>query len=213
MPGQKLTDFYDRISDRYDLIMNMSGYTLISRLLINTIPTHFKSPVVLDMGCGTGITSGLIRKRFTDAGITGLDNSKKMLEIYSKKFPGNQTLLGDFNRNNGFRTYPEDIPVILPSMSFDIVISAGAVLEYGILEKAFSLIYRLLKTDGMAVIIGTKKNIFTDMLGNIYWKYKLPRSRDVNTLLTKIGFSHVSNNSNHTYFPISLFKEIIIAWK
>jgi len=101
----------------------------------------------------------------------------------------------------------------LAPCSFDIVVSVGAVLEYGIPDKVFSFIYNVLKNSGMAVIISAKKSFFTDIVGTIYWKYKLPDTREVLSTISQSGFRHISCNSSNNCFPVNFFKKIIIAYK
>jgi len=62
MADSKLTTFYDRISDKYDLVMNLTGYTILSRLVFQKLPNRYISPHILDLGCGTGITTRLIEE-------------------------------------------------------------------------------------------------------------------------------------------------------
>ena len=213
MADSKLTTFYDRISDKYDLVMNLTGYTILSRLVFKKLPNRYTSPRILDLGCGTGITTRLIEEKFLNARITALDNSENMLNIYRKKFPENEVMLGDFNGENGFYAYPGMKRAPLPPGAFDIVVSVGAVLEYGIPDKVFSFIYDVLKTSGMAVIIGAKKSFFTDIAGTICWKYKLPDTREILSTIGQSGFRHISCNGSGNRFPANFFKEIIIAYK
>ena len=213
MTGKKLSYFYDRISGQYDSIMNVIGYTLINKIIFKTLPNHFITPDVLDMGCGTGITTRLIEKKYQGATITGLDGSDRMLDIYYQRYPQNRLLMGDFNQEKLFYSYPDrEITPLMPG-SFDIIISSGAVMEYGILDKAFTLIHKLLRPGGMMIIIGTKKSRLSDFTGAMWWKYQSPPTQEVLSIIKQTGFSNIRNNSDTVHFPIGLIKEIIIAHK
>lgn len=213
MIRKTLLSFYDRIAGKYDILMNLTGYTLINRMIFKTLPDHFVSPEVLDLGCGTGITTRLVRERFRGAKVTGLDASDRMLNIYATKFPQHKVLLGDFNQDRIFYSYPDRNMVTLLPGSFDMVVSSGAVLEYGDLETIFALIHKLLRNGGMAVIIGTRKNFITDLIGPAYWKYKALPTEEILSLIEQAGFNNISNKANNSHFPIRYFKEIIIAYK
>lgn len=66
---------YAHIYDRYAGIQRHAAYELIGKEYGN----HFKS--VLEIGCGTGHYTSLLREKFTGARIKALDISRKMIEL------------------------------------------------------------------------------------------------------------------------------------
>jgi 2-polyprenyl-3-methyl-5-hydroxy-6-metoxy-1,4-benzoquinol methylase len=65
-------------------------------LIINSVPAGSS---VLDLGCGTGEP---IAKFFIDKGfkVTGIDGSKKMIELCKKRFPSEQWIVSDMREIN-----------------------------------------------------------------------------------------------------------------
>jgi len=58
-----------------------------------------ESPLmVLDLGCGAGNVTGLLRRRWPDAEITGVDGSPEMLERAGQAVPGCRFMLADIAR-------------------------------------------------------------------------------------------------------------------
>ena len=81
---KKVYKVYDKIFDWFDQHRNkdlMESYYL--NLILDNVPASGK---VLDLGCGTGepLAKFFIEKGFK---ITGVDGSKKMIEICKKRFP------------------------------------------------------------------------------------------------------------------------------
>jgi trans-aconitate 2-methyltransferase len=62
---------------------------------------------VVDLGCGPGNSTALLRARWPDAGLSGVDNSPQMLERARQDFPAIEWILGDAG------SYTPDEPVDL----------------------------------------------------------------------------------------------------
>ena len=60
---------------------------------------------ILDVGCGPGNSTQVLRLRWPRAEITGLDNSKKMIEEARKSYPGGKWLVGDASELEGEGAY------------------------------------------------------------------------------------------------------------
>lgn len=63
-------------------------------------PDGSGTPVILDIGAGTGLLSALILRKYPDARITLLDISEKMLGVARERFAGNKNIsfqLGDYS--------------------------------------------------------------------------------------------------------------------
>jgi len=88
---KKIRSPYDKVADSYDNYYcspeDMAENQFLKRILSQCM--HPGS--ILDVGCGTGAFSDLFPKR----GITGIDPSKKMIDVAKKKHPlGNRLLVG-----------------------------------------------------------------------------------------------------------------------
>lgn len=58
-----------------------------ARDLLNAIPSSFQPKVVYDLGCGPGNSSALLKQRWRDAKIVGVDSSADMLDQARSIYP------------------------------------------------------------------------------------------------------------------------------
>jgi trans-aconitate 2-methyltransferase len=65
-----------------------------ARELLVRVPLG-RAAVVVDLGCGPGNSTALLRERWPDAKLTGIDNSPEMLERARRDFPSIEWILGD----------------------------------------------------------------------------------------------------------------------
>lgn len=111
-PNQtKVYEVYEKIVDWFD---GARTKTLMEveylNLIVNAVPAGGS---VLDLGCGTGepIAQFFINKGFK---VTGVDGSKKMIELCKKRFPSEQWLVSDMCDVN----LPQQFDIILAWHSF-----------------------------------------------------------------------------------------------
>jgi trans-aconitate 2-methyltransferase len=69
---------------------------------------------IIDLGCGPGNSTGVLRQRWPKARITGLDNSPEMIASASKSYPDQEWVIGDI------ATWKAPVP-------FDVVFSNAAL--------------------------------------------------------------------------------------
>ncbi len=160
---QRVEQLYDTRAGVYESHMNRVGYgrAVFDILESSSSLTEFPE-VILDLGCGTGITTGALKRIYPRSQITGVDCSENMLEIYRSRFPDVRTIKGNFN---DLRTLDG-----LESDSFDAVFSTCAVSEYGDFGKALPLVYRVLRPEGTFITIGIKRNPVSWVTGPV-WGY------------------------------------------
>src|SRR2546423_10008612 len=72
---------------------------------------------IIDLGCGPGNSTGLLRERWPEAAITGLDSSPEMLDAARRDHPGIEFIGGG-------------IPRSAPAAPFDLSFSRAA-LQWG----------------------------------------------------------------------------------
>jgi ubiquinone/menaquinone biosynthesis C-methylase UbiE len=124
-------------------------FDLIAKTVIDrTGKKDFASFDVLDLGCGTGIsTRALFEKGFKK--ILGIDISDGMLEK-AREFAEANSL--SIPKTNYFLGSAEEIDQALPKRKFDLI-SAFAAFHWFCTEKALTQIKTALKTDGLFVIV------------------------------------------------------------
>jgi trans-aconitate 2-methyltransferase len=68
--------------------------TRAARDLLARVPLG-RAKRVVDLGCGPGNSTALLRERWPDATLSGIDNSPEMLERARRDFPSSEWILGD----------------------------------------------------------------------------------------------------------------------
>ena len=68
--------------------------TRAARELLIRVPLA-RAARVVDLGCGPGNSTALLRERWPDARLSGVDNSPEMLERAGRDFPAIEWILGD----------------------------------------------------------------------------------------------------------------------
>jgi ubiquinone/menaquinone biosynthesis C-methylase UbiE len=132
---------YDRIAVRYH-----DGRTNPKKMIFNhynempatlSLLRHIKGKKILDLGCGTGIYTKILKRR--GAKVQGIDISPKMIEIAKQYVKGIDFKVGSAAK--------------LPykSGTFDIVLASLVVHYFGNLDKAFGEIRRVLKKNGVFI--------------------------------------------------------------
>jgi ubiquinone/menaquinone biosynthesis C-methylase UbiE len=145
---------------------------------------------ILDLGCGTGSTTLLLKKAFPQAEVVGLDLSPYMLVVAQDK--ANQSRLEiPFQQGNAEQTG-------FPDASFDLVTASllfhevPPLVACTILQEAF----RLLKAGGEVLILDGNQSTLrqTDWLTQIFEEpyIKDYASGDVAAWMSTAGFGDVS---------------------
>ncbi|MFC2163029.1 class I SAM-dependent DNA methyltransferase [Candidatus Altiarchaeota archaeon] len=205
---------YDRSAGFYDFVMGLSRYNATIEGLFDSIEVDLPdNPNILDVGCGTGLASKTIMNNFDGFCLTGVDCSQDMLRIYSNRFPEARIVLGDFNDEASLKCHESKECFDLADDAYHMIISCGAVSEYGDLERILPLIHRILADDGVFINLGVEKSLFSSLSGR-FWKYNASGSARLRSLLKSIGFSHVEKiEIPKKFFPSNLIRYIIKARK
>lgn len=130
---------YDRIASKYHekrkskLIYNEYNEMPATLSLLKNV----KGRKILDLGCGTGIYTKILKKRGAIA--SGIDLSPKMIELAKKNVKG-----VDFRVGSVYK---------LPYKpgTFDMVLASLVMNYFSNLDKAFREIKRVLKRDGVFI--------------------------------------------------------------
>jgi len=132
---------YDRIAGKYHEGRKV-GWKMVYNEF-NELPAtlsllkKIKGKKVLDLGCGTGIYTKILKKK--GARVWGIDISPRMIDIAKKEVKGVEFRIGSATK--------------LPykSATFDIVLASLVVHYFGNIDKAFREIRRVLKKDGVFI--------------------------------------------------------------
>jgi predicted TPR repeat methyltransferase len=205
---------YDRVSELYETLMHISGHMKATKKLLAEVEFDLPmKPRILDMGCGTGLGTQVLRQRFPQASITGLDYSEKMLRIYRKRYPENKIVFGDFNNPDSFRDFTHKRPVSLNEGMFDLVISTAAVTEYGQLDRLIPYIYRILGDEGCFFSIGVRKRKL-NILSSKIWHLNTITVAEYMKKCEQAGFGKVRRiQIGAGLFPSNLLKFSVLAKK
>lgn len=209
---EQVAKMFDTISGNYDNLNRVIsfGIDIKWRKKVVAIVQKKNAKIILDIATGTGDLAIMMANQAVDK-IIGLDISKGMLEVGTKKIASKQLtqkidmVLGDSENI----AYPDDY--------FDAVTVAFGVRNFENLEKGLSEILRTLKPNGTFVILETSvptqtpykqgyafytKNILP-LIGKLFSKDNVaygylsesaaafPFGEALNNILRKVGFIEV----------------------
>lgn len=202
----KIKEVYNKRAKAYDKIFEKIRYNSTLRAIINSTDLDIpKDSNILDIGCGTGLATEILLEKYPESKIMGLDYSEEMLKIYNEKFKDITSLLADFNNTTGLHILKKD--------SFNLVISTGAVSEYGDLDIVIPFIYKIIKNNGLFVNIGIKKN-FMNFIPSKLWHYKPAGRKKFSLACKNSGFKEINSiKLSWNHFPTNIMKFAIIARK
>ncbi|MDO8755542.1 MAG: methyltransferase domain-containing protein [Anaerolineales bacterium] len=162
---------------------------------------------VLDLGCGTGLLTRMIKQSIPDAHVTGLDGDEEVLKIARDKSRGTDI---QWDRALAF-----DMPY--PDHSFDAVLSSFVTHHLTSADKArtFQEVRRVLRPDGGFHIVdfGPPFNLLTRIQASVMKNFE--RTADnfagrIVPMLTEAGFGS-ANEAGHvvTFFgPVAFYRAI-----
>ena len=189
---EQVTEMFDNIAESYDFLnhsLSLGMDNIWRRKAIKKIQNNPKN--ILDIATGTG-DFAIIAAKHTEAQITGIDISEKMLDIGIKKI-GRKKLT---KRISLQKADAERLPFI--ENSFDAITAGFGVRNFEDIFKGLSEMYRVLKNNGVVAILEPSiPNKFP--LNQIYHLY-------FHHLLPAIG-SWISKDQNaYKYLPNSVEK-------
>jgi len=186
----QVKQMFNKIAKRYDLLnhtLSLGMDFVWRRKAIKKITNNPKK--ILDIATGTA-DFAISAAKYTDANITGIDISDRMINIGGKKIIKKDLK----NRIKLSIADSENLP--FDKSSFDAITAGFGVRNFENLEKGLNEIYRVTKKDGFVVILEpSTPEIFP--LKQIFRFY-------FNTILPKIGTLLSDDKSAYTYLPNSV---------
>ena len=129
---------FNMIANKYDFVNNVMSFGTQNHVKNRAIKMLDIKPHdnVIDLCCGTGDLSGIIKKTSPHACITGIDFSEKMLSVAKEKYTGICFMQGDVTN----LPYADN--------SFDYAVMGFGLRNILNAEKAVEEVYRILKPNG-----------------------------------------------------------------
>lgn len=207
MRSEKL---YSILAKVYDpIILKIFGYEVAADYFVQELPFTKKDEIeVLDVGCGTGLYTFAILKKFPNAKIIAFDLNEKMLEEIKNK-------LKERNLENSVKVSKADISYLVfeNDKQFDLIITGG-VLEHLDIISAIKSLSKHLKIGGYFLNAGVRKNLFGKIVGKVWGLKNLFLKDEVVRAFQENGYSLVKYiKLPLKYFLIRLAKEAYIFKK
>lgn len=171
----KTQSFYDRIADVHNLAMKINGYRDSVAKYLRSLDLKLDSDsLVLDAGCGTGlVTLALYNAGYRPKRTLALDLSFKSLGVAKEQFAADK------------KAYDGEIDAIQGNLlslpfedeKFEAVLTCGA-LEYVPLDAGLREMARVLKKDGILILIPVRPSIVGSVLEVLY-NFKTHPLKDV----------------------------------
>jgi trans-aconitate 2-methyltransferase len=126
---------------------------------------------IVDLGCGPGNSTGLLRDRWPEAAITGLDSSADMLAAARRDHPGIEFVVGD-------------IASWAPAQPYDLVFSNAALQWVGNHERLLPQLIEAVAADGILAVQMPRNHDFAthrlmrQVAAEAPWRDKLAGARD-----------------------------------
>ena len=186
----QIESMFDDISKRYDKLNQILTFGLHKRWRRRAIDLIDNNPEkILDIATGTA-DFAIAAKKLNPKSIIGIDISEKMIEIGNKK-------LRRKNLNHFIRLKIADSQNLpFEDNYFDAITIGFGVRNFEEIEKSISEAYRVLKKDGILLIMepSTKNNKFLSLLSKFYFE----------VIVTNIGYLFSKNSSAYNYLSESV---------
>lgn len=145
---------FNMIACKYDFVNNVMSFGLqnyVKRRAISLLEIKPHDNII-DLCCGTGDLSGIIKREHSNACVTGIDFSEQMLAIAKAKNPKIRFMQGDVTN----LPYEDNF--------FDIAVMGFGLRNILNAEKAVEEVFRILKPNGVFLHLDFgQKNIASKM--------------------------------------------------
>lgn len=206
--ASKTQSFYDRIADVHNLAMKINGYRDSVAKYLRSLDLKLDSDsLVLDAGCGTGlVTLALYKAGYRPKKTVALDLSFNSLTVAQEQFEKDK------------KVHDKDVDPVqgnllslpFPDGKFDAVLTCGA-LEYVPLDAGLAEMARVLKKDGILILIPVRPSIVGSVL-EILYNFKTHPIKEVKTNAERY-FDIVGNYKFPVTDPIGWSKMLFLLRK
>ncbi len=216
-----MEELYSRLAPVWDATLTMSGFKRgLCRYVLKTVSEcKVSEPKILDVGCGTGLVSFALLKKFPGASIVATDVNEDMVRkaeqlAKRKKIDEKDLIIGRADvLDQDVVTLSDDSVVHLSPNSFDVVIASG-VLEYTPLDLAVPKLLSLLKPDGLLMVISIKDDTSVGRLWGKVYKFVPIEKSELKRSLKVHGCRHVIHSPlTYKEFPANMTRTGLLAVK
>jgi malonyl-CoA O-methyltransferase len=131
----------------------------VARELLSKIPNkNYKN--ILDIGCGTGFLTSLVKNTFPDANVTGIDNSLGMIDIAKR-----------MNRNIKFKCIDAN-RIDLMDEEYDLIVSSMALHWIENLPEWLVRVNKVMSENGSLYFVLPIKNTLYELERSFNYAYK-----------------------------------------
>jgi Methylase involved in ubiquinone/menaquinone biosynthesis len=204
----KTQSFYDQIADIQHLAQRLIGYrTSLTKYLASLDLKIASDSLVLDAGCGTGLaTLALHSAGYRPRKTFALDLSFNSLTVAREQFVNDRTArAAEIEEVQG-----NLLSLPFEDESFDVILTCGA-LEYVPLDDGMQELARVLKPNGMMILIPVRPSPISAVLEIIY-NFKTHSIREIRRISGRY-FNFVSNHKFPITEPISWSKTSFLLQK
>ncbi len=208
LENSKTQNFYDRIADVHNLMMQVNGYRKSVAKYLKSLDLRIdENSFVLDAGSGTGIvTLGFQSAGFRPKQSIALDLSFNSLKISREQFEKDKRT--DAKKIAAVQGNVLELP--FADETFDLVLTCG-VLEYVPLEIGLKEFARVLKKGAKLVLIPIKPSIVGSVL-EILYNFKTHSIAETEAIAG--NWFEIIENSNFPFTePIGWSKTIFLLEK
>lgn len=188
---------YGSIAGFYDRWLRVAGFKRGVEQFLDRMELVLPAGArVLDGGCGTGLISLWLLRRFADVHVTAFDIDRKMLAVAARRARRLRGVRGRLTLAEGDLAAPRRLrgvrgePVVLTEESFDLIV-IGAALEHVPLAQTLEGLYGLLKPGGLFLNLGVRDAGAAVVLGAVY-HFRPYRTGELLDALQGAGFSDAS---------------------
>ena len=154
-PGRKpsLEGIEDvRAAQAYDRISRWPQFRALRGLIVRELRHHRPTGILADIGCGPGLLTILIARKFPQLEVIGLDTAQEMIKTANKNaksrgFEG-RVIFQEGNIRN--------LPV--PDGSLDFAVSSMSLHHWSEPERGLSEIHRALKPGGQVLLFDMRRD-------------------------------------------------------
>jgi ubiquinone/menaquinone biosynthesis C-methylase UbiE len=201
MDPKKLYSLIGRSASLYDVGLSLVGYEKSVEYFVSCLPFGKEVSIrVLDAGCGTGLYSLQVLKRYNHARITAFDFDNQLVRRLEEK-------IREKNYENRTHTFSGDIQGSLKEIRderFDLVITSG-VLEYVPLERTIKNLSRFPASGGYFLNSSVRDTWWGRLVCKIYGCKPYTREENIKAF-EKNGF-HLEKIINVSPYVPASFKE------